>query len=66
MVTNFAEQWLYLRDIDAKNPDEVLFPDFDETCARPSQRETELFLDSVLRENRQRAGPADRELHVLQ
>ena len=31
MVTNFAAQWLYLRDIDAKLPDEVLFQDFDET-----------------------------------
>ena len=31
MVTNFAAQWLYLRDIEAKQPDELLFPDFDET-----------------------------------
>jgi hypothetical protein len=52
MVTNFAAQWLYLRDIQAKNPDEVLFPDFDETLRDAFHRETELFLDSVLRENR--------------
>jgi hypothetical protein len=52
MVTNFAEQWLFLRDIEAKNPDEVLFPDFDETLRADMRRETELFLDSVLRENR--------------
>src|SRR5204863_628481 len=31
MVTNFAAQWLYLRDIEAKNPDELLFPNWDET-----------------------------------
>ena len=31
LVTNFAAQWLFLRDIDAKQPDEILFPDFDET-----------------------------------
>jgi mono/diheme cytochrome c family protein len=52
MVTNFAEQWLFLRDIEAKDPDEVLFPDFDETLRADMRRETELFLDSVLRENR--------------
>ncbi len=49
MVTNFAEQWLYLRDIDAKVPDEILFPDFDQTLRQAMKRETELFLDSVLR-----------------
>jgi len=52
MVTNFAAQWLYLRDIETKNPDEVLFPDFDETLRDAFHRETELFLDSILRENR--------------
>ena len=51
-VTNFAAQWLFLRDLDAKQPDELLFPDFDETLRAGFQRETELFLDSVLRENR--------------
>ena len=52
MVTNFAAQWLFLRDIQAKNPDEILFPDFDETLRDAFHRETEMFLDSVLRENR--------------
>ena len=51
-VTNFAAQWLFLRDLSAKEPDELLFPDFDETLRAGFQRETELFLDSVLRENR--------------
>jgi len=52
MVTNFAAQWLFLRDIESKQPDEILFPDFDETLRAAFRRETELFLDSVLRENR--------------
>ena len=52
MVTNFAAQWLYLRDIEAKQPDEVLFPNWDETLREAFRRETELFLDSILRENR--------------
>ena len=52
LVTNFAAQWLYLRDLEAKQPDEVLFPDFDETLRAAFARETDLFLSSVLRENR--------------
>jgi hypothetical protein len=52
LVTNFAAQWLYLRDIQAKQPDEILFPDFDETLRNAMQRESELFIASVLRENR--------------
>ncbi|MEO8099747.1 MAG: DUF1592 domain-containing protein [Acidobacteriota bacterium] len=48
MVTNFAAQWLYVRDIDAKDPDEILFPEFDQTLRAAMKRETELFLDSVL------------------
>ncbi len=49
LVTNFAAQWLYLRDIAAKQPDEILFADFDETLRIAMQRETELFIDSVFR-----------------
>src|SRR6185436_7222757 len=52
LVSNFAAQWLYLRDIAAKQPDEILFADFDETLRAAMLRETELFVDSVLRENR--------------
>ena len=52
MVTNFAAQWLYLRDIDVKDPDLFLFRDFDEGLRESFEKETELFLDSILRENR--------------
>jgi hypothetical protein len=52
LVTNFAAQWLYLRDIAAKLPDEILFADFDETLRSAMQRETELFIGSVFKENR--------------
>lgn len=52
MITNFAEQWLYLRDIKIKDPDLYLFRDFDETLRAALQRETELFLDSIMREDR--------------
>ena len=48
LVTNFAAQWLGLRDIRTEQPDELVFPDFDENLRNAFQRETELFLDSVL------------------
>jgi mono/diheme cytochrome c family protein len=52
LVTNFAEQWLFVRDIEAKQPDGLVFPDFDETLRAAMRTETDLFLDSVLRDNR--------------
>jgi hypothetical protein len=52
MVTNFAEQWLFVRDIEAKQPDGLLFPDFDESLRDAMHKETTLFVDSVLRDNR--------------
>ena len=52
MVSNFAAQWLYLRDIDVKAPDLFLFKDFDEGLRAAFEKETDLFLDSILRENR--------------
>lgn len=52
LVSNFAEQWLYLRDLDSKRPNEILFPDFDESLRAAFRKETDLFVDSVLRGNR--------------
>ena len=52
LVTNFAEQWLFLRDVDAKEPDAGFFPGFDENLRRAFRRETELFIDSILRDDR--------------
>jgi mono/diheme cytochrome c family protein len=52
LVTNFAAQWLYLRDVEVKEPDLFLFRDFDEGLRKSFERETDLFLESILRENR--------------
>ncbi len=52
LVTNFAEQWLFVRDIDLKQPDGLIFPDFDESLRADMHTETDLFLESVLLENR--------------
>jgi hypothetical protein len=52
LVTNFAGQWLYLRDVKSARPDGELFPDFDDNLRQAFQRETALLFDSILRENR--------------
>ncbi len=52
LVTNFAGQWLSLRNAAAVQPDEDQFPDFGEDLRQGFRRETELLFASVLRENR--------------
>jgi hypothetical protein len=51
-VSNFAGQWLYLRNLDAAAPVQKIFPNFDDTLREGLRRETELFFASVLREDR--------------
>ena len=48
LVTDFAEQWLQLRLINSKSPDERTFPSFDDNLRRDMLHETRLFLESVL------------------
>lgn len=52
LATNFAGQWLRLRNLDAFVPNARLFPDFDDNLRQAFRQETELFFDSVLREDR--------------
>jgi len=52
LVTNFAGQWLYLRNLAATSPDARTFPDFDDNLRQAFRRETELFVDSIMREDR--------------
>jgi mono/diheme cytochrome c family protein len=52
LTTNFAAQWLYLRNLDAITPDLRLFPDFDDNLRQAFRKETELCFESVVREDR--------------
>jgi mono/diheme cytochrome c family protein len=52
LATNFAGQWLRLRNLDAVQPSGNLFRDFDDNLRQAFRQETELFFDSVLREDR--------------
>lgn len=52
LVENFANQWLYLRNLSSIIPNHRLFPDFDDNLRQAFRRETELFFESILREDR--------------
>jgi hypothetical protein len=52
LVNNFAEQWLYLRNLASANPDARTFPDFDDNLRQAFRRETEMFFESIMREDR--------------
>jgi hypothetical protein len=52
LATRFASQWLRLQDADKIRPDALLFPYWDNTLTQALKRETELFFDSLVREDR--------------
>jgi uncharacterized protein DUF1592/uncharacterized protein DUF1588/uncharacterized protein DUF1587/uncharacterized protein DUF1585/uncharacterized protein DUF1595/cytochrome c len=52
LVENFGGQWLELRKLESVKPDRKRFPEFEDYLLRSMRRETELFFDSVVREDR--------------
>ena len=52
LVNNFADQWLYLRNLESITPDMRTFPDFDDNLRQAFRTETEMFFESIMRENR--------------
>jgi hypothetical protein len=52
LVNNFAEQWLFLRNVQSVAPDQATFPNFDDNLRQSFRRETELFFESIMREDR--------------
>src|SRR5205823_11931602 len=51
LVENFADQWLTLRNLKGFNPDPKRFPDFNDALRADMLKETELFFESVMRED---------------
>ena len=52
LAINFAGQWLQFRQIETIAPDPELFPAFDEELRQAMRRESELFFEAVMREDR--------------
>ncbi len=51
LVTDFSEQWLFLRNLRSVAPDPQTFPDFDDNLRQSMRHETELLVDSIVRED---------------
>jgi len=51
LASNFAGQWLHLRNLESITPDLRLFPDFDDNLRQSFRRETELLFEEVLSED---------------
>ncbi|MFN8582207.1 MAG: DUF1592 domain-containing protein [Gemmatimonadaceae bacterium] len=52
LATRFAAQWLRLQDVEKVHPDALQYPDFREQLGEAMRRETELFFENIVRENR--------------
>jgi len=52
LVRNFGDQYLYLRNLAATSPDGIFYPDWDDELRQAFKRESELFFDSIIREDR--------------
>ncbi len=52
LLTNFASQWLHLRNLESVSPNMRLFPSFDDNLRQAMRRETELLLESIIKEDR--------------
>ncbi|HEX5432577.1 MAG TPA: DUF1592 domain-containing protein [Bryobacteraceae bacterium] len=52
LISNFAEQWLFLRNLKNSAPDLAAFPDFDDNLRESMKKETELFFGSIIHEDR--------------
>ncbi len=52
LVTNFASEWLFLRNLQSVNPASEDFPNFDDNLRQAFRQETEMFVGSVFHEDR--------------
>jgi cytochrome c553 len=50
-LSNFAGQYLFLRNLAAQKPDPDVFPEFDNNLRQSFEKETQLFFNAIVREN---------------
>ena len=63
LASRFAAQWLRLEDLEKMHPDRLQYPDFYQQLSDDMRTETEMFFDSILRENRIRETRVRRRRH---
>ena len=64
LVTNFAGQWLHLRNVPNVLPNSAPLSDFDDNLRQSMRRETELFFESIIHEDHSVPRSPHRRLHV--
>jgi hypothetical protein len=52
LVENFAGQWLQFKNMEVVRPDAKRFPEFEDSLRRSMRRETERFIEEIVREDR--------------
>jgi hypothetical protein len=52
LSTRFASEWLRLQDVEKLHPDALLFPSFDDSLSKAYVKETQLFFNSIVHEDR--------------
>jgi len=52
LVSSFAQQLLYLRNLPVTSPDGIFYPNWDDELRQSLKRESELFFESIVREDR--------------
>jgi len=52
LVDNFAGQWLFIRNVTTHQPSPEILFHFDDNLRQAFEQETELFFNSIIRENR--------------
>ena len=63
-MENFAGQWLHIRNVAVHQPSPETLFHFDDNLRKAFEHETQLFFESIMRENRSVARPARCRLHV--
>jgi mono/diheme cytochrome c family protein len=51
LATRFGSQWLRLQDVEKVRPDGILYPYWDKSLSEAFVKETQLFFDSIVRED---------------
>jgi len=52
LIDNFVSQWLRLRNLESQQRESADYPEFDENLREAFRRETELFVESTIRDDR--------------